>query len=59
MAKCKVLSKPDYELTLSSDEREALLKLLCGVSAEEYKEIGCNQGEIDLNNNIHAILVRA
>jgi hypothetical protein len=40
MATCKVLSKPDYELTLSSDEKEALEKFLGGNGADEHKRAG-------------------
>jgi hypothetical protein len=56
MAKCKVVSKPDYELTLSSEEKEALQKFLGKTGSEEAREAGLTPDQDRLLDGVNDVL---
>jgi hypothetical protein len=56
MAKCKVLNRPDYELTLSSEERDGLMKLLKEVSTSQYDRMEITHAHRKSNNSIYHVL---
>jgi hypothetical protein len=59
MAKCKVLNRPDYELTLTSEEKEALQKLLGKVRSSMYDTMGINEDQRDYNNALYHVINEA
>jgi hypothetical protein len=56
MAEIKVLNKPDYELTLSGDEKEALQKLLGRQSTQSKHAVGLDDREDTLTFNVLSAL---
>jgi hypothetical protein len=56
MAIIRVLSKPDYELTLSSEEMVALAWLLGRQTTDMQKACGLNKEQADSNDSIYYLL---
>jgi hypothetical protein len=52
MVKCKVLNRPDYELTLTSEEKEALRLLLAKQTTQSIKRCGLDDKQDSIIDDI-------
>jgi hypothetical protein len=57
MATCKVLNKPDYELTLTSEEKEVTQKVIGNMYNLNFKKMmGLSDKELTLLEELFAVL---